>query len=178
MSAIRFPDGYRLEPLQKSHPRSAFRSGQGQVDDWLATKALQNQDKRLSATKALISANDAVAGCYTLAIAQVDFSELPAELIRHLTRRPLPVAVLAWLGVDESHQGLGLGRRLLAQALVDCHLASRTFPVVAVILDCIDESAKTFYRRWDFRELPGYPQRLYLSSRQLDAMMKGGAVSA
>jgi hypothetical protein len=64
------------------------------------------------------------------------------------------------------------GRRLLAQALVDCHLASRAFPVVAVLLDSIDESAKAFYQRWDFRELPGYRQRLYLSWKQLDAMMQ------
>jgi GNAT superfamily N-acetyltransferase len=172
MNAVRFPDGYRLEPLRKSHPRAVFRSGQAQVDDWLATKALQNQDKRLSATKALLSTHDDIAGFYTLATAQIDFADLPAELMRHLPRRDLPVAVLAWLGVEERHQGLGLGRRLLAQALVDCHLASRTFPVVAVILDSIDESAKAFYQRWDFRELPGYRQRLYLSWKQLDAMMQ------
>ena len=172
MNAVRFPDGYRLEPLRKSHPRALFRCGQAQVDDWLATKALQNQDKRLSATKALIAGPGDIAGFYTLATAQVDFSDLPPELIRHLPRRDLPVAVLAWLGVDVGHRGLGLGHRLLAQALLDCHLASRIFPVVAVILDCIDEPAKAFYRRWDFRELPGYRQRLYLSWKQLDAMMQ------
>jgi GNAT superfamily N-acetyltransferase len=167
------PDGCRLEPLRKSHPRSPFCSGQTQVDDWLATKALHNQDKRLSATKALIAAHDDIAGFYALATAQVDFADLPAELIRHPPRRDLPVAVLAWLGVDKRHTGQGLGRRLLAQALAHCHVASRTFPVIAVVLDCIDEPAKAFYRHWDFRELPGYRQRLYLSCKQLDAMMEG-----
>ena len=33
----------------------------------------------------------------------------------------LPVAVLAWLGVDERRQGQGLGGLLLAQALCDCY---------------------------------------------------------
>jgi len=54
MSAIRCSPGYRIEPLRRDHPRSAFHSGQAQVDDWLANKALQNQDKHLSATKVLI----------------------------------------------------------------------------------------------------------------------------
>jgi GNAT superfamily N-acetyltransferase len=103
----------------------------------------------------LIAAHDDIAGFYTLATAQVDFADLPAELIRRLPRRDLPVAVLAWLGVDKRHRGKGLGSRLLAQALADCHVASPTFPVVAVVLDCIDEPAKVFYGRWDFRELPG-----------------------
>ena len=54
MTAVRFPPGYRIEPLRRDHPKSAFHSGQAQVDDWLANKALQNQEKHLSATKVLI----------------------------------------------------------------------------------------------------------------------------
>jgi hypothetical protein len=54
MTAVRFPPGYRIEPLRRDHPRSAFRSGQAQVDDWLANKAMQNQEKHLSATKVLV----------------------------------------------------------------------------------------------------------------------------
>jgi hypothetical protein len=44
---------------------------------------------------------------------------------------------------------------------------------VAVILDCISGSAKAFYRRWDFEELPGHPYRLFLSAKRLEAMMEG-----
>jgi hypothetical protein len=57
--------------------------------------ALQNQEKHLSATKVLIDPVGAVAEFYTLATAQVDFADLPPELIRRLPRRHLPVAVLA-----------------------------------------------------------------------------------
>jgi GNAT superfamily N-acetyltransferase len=104
---------------------------------------------------------------------QVDFSDLPPDLIRRLPPRDLPVGVLAWLGVDRDEQGQGLGSRLLAQALRDCYEAGRTFAVVAVILDCIDDDAKAFYRRWDLRDLPGHCNRLYLSWRQLELMMTG-----
>ena len=119
----------------------------------------------------LIGPSQRIAGFYTLASAQVGFGDLPPELIRRLPRRDLPVAVLAWLGIDANHQGQALGQRLLAQALRDCYLASQTFPMIAVILDCVDDAAKAFYRRWDFREVPGYPKRLYLSWQQLEAMM-------
>lgn len=171
---VRFPDGFRLERLARTHPRADFHSGQSAVDDWLCTKALQSQDKRRSATKVLVGPDGDIAGFYTLATAQVDFGDLPHELVRRLPRRQLPVAVLAWLGVHLDCQSQGLGQRLLAQALADCHAAGRVFPIIAVLLDCIDEQAKRFYSRWDFRELPGHPYRLYLSWGQLEALMSGG----
>jgi GNAT superfamily N-acetyltransferase len=80
---------------------------------------------------------------------------------------------LAWLAVGIEHQGQGLGRLLLAQALRDCHEAGKTFAFIAVLLDCVSDAAKTFYQRWDFRELPGHPHRLFLSANQLEAMMQG-----
>jgi GNAT superfamily N-acetyltransferase len=142
------------------------------VDNWLATQAVQQQEKHLSVTKALTDEEGAIVGYYTLATGEIDFSDLPADLGRRLPRRLLPVAVLAWLGVDSSHQGKGLGGLLLAQALRDCWTAGKTFAFVAVILDCISSAAKTFYLRWGFRELPGHPYRLFVSARQLEAMMK------
>lgn len=141
------------------------------MDDWLKTKALKHQKKHLSVTKVLRD-SDAIVGFFTLATGQVDFGDLPPDLTRKLPRRALPVAVLAWLGVDTNHQGQGLGRLLLAQALRDCHEAGQTFAFVSVILDCINDAAKTFYQQWDFEEVPGHPFRLYLSTKTLSAMMK------
>lgn len=171
MNGVRFPPGFRIEPLAKAHPRKAFASGQAEVDDWLRTMALQNQDKHLSVTKVLTDESNAIAGYYTLATGQVDFGDLPPDLAKRLPRRMLPIAVLAWLGVAADRQGQGFGRSLLAQALRDCYEAGRTFAFIAVILDCVDDTAKAFYQRFDFAELPGHPYRLYVSWAQLDAMM-------
>jgi GNAT superfamily N-acetyltransferase len=171
VSGVQFPREYRLERLAKAHPRSAFTSGQAQVDEWLRAKALQNQQKRLSSTTVLLDSADAIAGYYTLATGQIDFGDLSADLAKKLPRRMLPVAVLAWLGVSARQQGQGLGRLLLAQALRDCHEAGRTFAFVAVILDCVDDDAKTFYQKFEFAELPGHSYRLFLSAAQLETMM-------
>jgi GNAT superfamily N-acetyltransferase len=172
VNGVAFPPGYTLERLEKGHPRIQFQSGEAQVYDWLATKALQQQEKHLSVTRVLLAPDRSIAGYYTLATGQVDFSELPPEVSKRLPRRLLPVAVLAWLGVSHSEQGHGLGVLLLAQALLDCYEAGKTFAFVAVILDCVSDAAKAFYKRWDFEELPGHPYRLFLSAQRLQAMVE------
>lgn len=174
MNGVRLPDGFRLERLQKAHPRKQFNSGQRQVDDWLSTKALQNQEKQLSTTKVLLDGNGSIVGYYTLATGQIDFGDLPSDLAKGLPKRHLPAAVLAWLGVSSASQGRGFGKLLLARALRDCYDAGRTFAFVAVLLDCIDESSKAFYQRFDFTELPGHPFRLFLSATKLELMAVGG----
>ena len=172
MNAVRLPAAFRLEPLRREHPRRTFDSGEISVDDWLRTKALQHQEKRLSVTKVLLDQAGTIAGYYTLATGQVDFSDLPADLSKGLPRRLLPVAVLAWLAVCRDRQRQGIGRTLLASALDDCHAAGKTFAFVAVILDCVNDEAKAFYQKWDFQELPGHPYRLFLSANQLDALVQ------
>ena len=172
MNGVEFPSGLRLERLRREHPRRRFQCGEAAVQEWLATKALQHQEKRLSVTKVLLDEKGTIAGYYTLATGQVDFSDLPADVGRELPRRLLPVAVLAWPGVDRARQRQGLGGLLLAQALRDCWEAGKTFAFIAVVLDCVNDAARTFYRRWGFSELPGHPYRLFVSATHLDAMMK------
>lgn len=172
MKEIVFPPSWRIEALRRDHPRQQFRSGDESVDQWLATQALQNLEKSLSTTNVLLDETDSIAGYYTLATGQVDFSDLPKSLTKGLPRRGLPVAVLAWLGVSAAIQGPGIGSRLLAHALRQCHLASQTFAFVAVILDSINDRAKRFYQTFDFEELPGYPYRLFLSAKQLETLMQ------
>lgn len=168
---VRFPAGWRCERLRREHRRAEFTSGQDAVDAWLAKQALQNQEKHLSVTRVLLDNEERIAGFYTLATGQVDFGDLPSDLVKKLPRRALPVAVLAWLGVDQRHHRQGLGTRLLAQSLADCHMAGQTFAFVAVILDCVNERAKEFYQRWDFQEMPGRPMRLFLPFTSLEKMM-------
>jgi ribosomal protein S18 acetylase RimI-like enzyme len=160
--------------LRRYHPRKSFRSGEPKIDNWLAAKALQNQSKHLSATKVLLDSAGEIAGYYTLAPTQVDFSELPVELIRRLPHRLLPAAVLAWLGVSEAYGGRGLGSKLLAQALRDCWEGGQVFPFVVVIVDCVDDRSRSFFAKHGFAELPGRPYRLFLSAAYLDAMMQDG----
>lgn len=172
MKPIEFPAGTRVERLGRPHNRRAFRCGEAQVDDWLAAKALQHQDKNLSVTSVLVNSDQAIAGFYTLATGQIDFRDLPIEVRKSLPQRMLPVAIVAWFGIAIDHQRRGLGMRLFAQALRDCWEAGKTFAFVAVLLDSLNDSATAFYKQWEFDELPGHPHRLYLTAKMLGALME------
>lgn len=175
MTGQSFPEGFRLESLERSHPRRGFDCGQQEVNHWLRTKALQHQNKRLSTTKALLDADGKMAGFYTLASGQVDFTELPDDLVQELPKRQLPVAIVAWLGVDRSYQGQKLGDLLFARALGDCYKVGKVFAFVAVVLDAVDDRSKSFYQRWRFEELPGNPNRLYLSAAELSLAIESAS---
>lgn len=171
MNQVTFPKDWRLEPLRRDHPRRSFRSGEPQVDDWLAKHALQNQEKHLSTTRVLLDDAGAIAGYFTLAMGTAEFNDLPHEITRKLPKRALPVTILAWLGVSQDHQAKGFGKRLLAQALRDCYEASHAFPFVAVILDCMNDRARAFYEHFDFKSVPGHPYKMFLSASLLEALM-------
>lgn len=171
MRAVQFSDEYQLEKLERSHSRRTFDCGNETVNDWLQTKALQNQEKHLSTTKVLRLLEHKIAGFYTLALGQVDLSELPADIARKLPRRALPVAIIAWLGVSVHLRSQGLGRRLFSQALLECYEAGKTFAFIAILIDCLDANAKAFYQQWEFEELPGYPFRLFLSYQHLEKII-------
>jgi GNAT superfamily N-acetyltransferase len=171
LNEIRWPTGFAIEQLDRRHRRSSFDSGVSQVDQWLEQKARQSQTKRLSVTRHLVGQDRTVAGFYTLALGQLSFDELPHEVARKLPSTLVPILTLAWLGLDRRYQGRGLGGRLLAQALSDCHRTGQIMPFMAVLIDCVDAEAKSFYEHYGFRELPGYPMKLMLPWKLLDAMM-------
>ena len=173
MKDVRLLPGAQLTLLSRQHPRRKFDSGQPLVDDWLRTKALQQQEKHLSVTKVLLDAAGSILGYYTVAPGQADYLEWPGELTKRLPQRPLPIAFVAWLGVNQAHRGQGLGKLLLAQALRDCYEAGKTFPFIAVVIDCINDDSKRFFQQFDFREVPGNPYRLFLSHAQLEALISG-----
>ncbi len=172
MRQVSWPDGFSIEQLKKSHKRSSFSSGTESVDEWLKKHAHQAQKKRLSITRVLVKETDIIAGYYTLAMGQVNFDLLPIDMAKKMPDTLLPVITLAWLGLDQRFQNRGLGKRLLAQALVDCHSTGQIMPFIAVLLDCATVNAKSFYRHFDFEELPGHRMKLMLSWKLLDQMMK------
>ena len=56
------------------------------------------------------------------------------------------MVLLGRLAVAESHQGVGLGSILLADALQRIAQASQVMAVYAVVVDALNDQAAEFYR--------------------------------
>lgn len=162
-----FPQGFRLELLDRSHRRRYFSSGDARVDDWLRQKALPAAEKNTSTTRVLVEGVD-IAGYYTLANTALDVSLVPAELFGGKTpTRAAPTVTLAWLGVDERYVGRGLGTALFGRSLGDCARAWQFVRFVAVIVDALTEQNFDFYCARGFVPVPGTKHKLYLPASTL-----------
>ena len=82
----------------------------------------------------------------------------------------IPGVFLSHLAVDRNHQGQGLGRILLVDAMQQCQRAGQILGVRLMVLDVAadaGESERTrlqgFYASMGFRPLPGRPERLFIS---------------
>ncbi len=135
-----------IEPLDSQPGRDRFDCGDPALNAFLATLAGQQQRKGLGRTYlALRPGEEGILGFVTLSAGQVSATPLPT---RHkLPHYPIPVLRMGHLAVDLRHQGLGVGRDLLAFAL---HLArdfSERVGLYAVVVDAKNERAGAFYRQ-------------------------------
>jgi GNAT superfamily N-acetyltransferase len=136
---------------RKAHRVEAFSCGEEPLDRWLRAYAGQSQHRDVARTFVTSELDGKVAGYYTLLAAQVEREQATASVPRGLSRHfPIPVALLARLAVDTTHQGAGVGRSLLLDAMQRVLRASDQLAIRAVTVDALSDSAASFYRRFGF----------------------------
>lgn len=150
----------RLQPLSEEHDLSGFDSGKAALDGWLKSHALTAQRTDSARTFVLLDGGDVV-GYFSLTMGSVRRDDPPARLMRGMPRYPVGMVLLARLAVSLSHQGSGLGADLLGEATRRATAAAEHAAAHLVVVDAIDESAASFYRRWGFVSTPADPLRLY-----------------
>jgi GNAT superfamily N-acetyltransferase len=106
-----------IEKLRRDHAVQTFDCGQLDLNSWLVRYALQNQNANAAQTYVAM-ADLTVAGYYSLSVGQVEHASAPTRLQKGLARHPIPVMLLARLAVHEDWQRRGVGRLLLADAVV------------------------------------------------------------
>ncbi len=147
------------------HDRTAFECGESALDDFLQTKAVQHQARRVSRTFVLTDSVQAscILGFYSLSNSQIARENLTAaEAKAFLPRHPVPAVMLARLAVRRSQQGRRFGQWLLMDAIKRCALVGQQSGVYAVLVDAKNEAAKAFYQRFGFVAIAGQPMALYL----------------
>jgi len=139
-------------PISRDDLTDGFDSGNPVLDNWLAREAFRNEEAGASRTYVVRDAGRIVA-YYSLATGGVERSGAPGGIRRNMPD-PIPVMILARLAVARSHQGQGIGRALVRDALLRTVRASEIAGIRAVTVHAIDEQAAAFYRRLGFRPSP------------------------
>jgi GNAT superfamily N-acetyltransferase len=157
----------RLSPTtpfdRKAHRVDQFSCGETPLDRWLRAYAGQNQQRDAARTFVTTEADDKVAGYYTLVAAQVEYEQATSSVHQGLSQHfPIPVALIARLAVTTAHQGTGLGRSLLLDALQRVLRASDQLAIRAVTVDALDDRAASFYHRFGFEPSPLTPRTLMI----------------
>ncbi len=149
------------EKLRPDHDSTAFASGEPTLDDWLRKRALRNQEAGASRTY-VVTAEERVIGFYALANGAVAQSAATGRVKRNMPE-PIPVMVLGRLAIDQAHQGRGLGRALLRDAILRTLQAAEIAGIRAILVHAISPAAKRFYERCGFRASPLDPMTLMVT---------------
>ena len=146
------------------HDRAAFHCGVPTLDDYLHNYAAQQNAKGLNTVFVMV--DDAqpskVLGFYTLSAAQIDVQQLSDSERNKLPRYPVPCFRLGRLARAIEHRGNGLGEILVGCAVDRCLHARSLVGAYALLVDAIDEKAKSFYMRYGFFPCMDAPLTLYL----------------
>jgi predicted N-acetyltransferase YhbS len=161
----------RPEPLRGKHLLDGFDCGEESLTAWLLRYSRQAEATG-SARVFVTTDRTRVVGYYALAAGQVDPANANPRLRKgQPMRRPIPVVILARLAVDTEHQGRGLGRSLLQDALLRCAGAAREVGVRAMLVHALPE-ARAFYEAFGFEPSPTDSLHLSLLMKDLERFLK------
>ena len=161
------------EPVRKlagSDTVESFDCGQPALNQFLQRFALVNQ-KSNSAQTYVSCHSGSVVGFYSLAVGSVEPSNTAPRVTKGIPKHPVPVMILARLAVDLQHQGAGLGKALLKDALMRTAQAAEIAWICALLVHAKDEPAKQWYLHWEFEPSPSDPFHLFLLIKDIKAMV-------
>jgi len=143
--------------LTSDYHKQKFQSGTDQLDNYLQRQAGQDVKRKLTAVFILPGEDYIIKGYYTLSNEALSRKNIPDNLLKKLppAYENLPVTLLGRLAIDKSFQNQGLGSLLLIDALKRSYnTAVGSVGSMAVVVDPIDNSARSFYLKYGFIELP------------------------
>jgi GNAT superfamily N-acetyltransferase len=164
---------FRIEKLARHHAIESFDCGQEALNRFLARFAWQNQQANASQTY-LGLADDAIIGFYTLVVGEVAFEDAPARLSKGLARHPVPIMLLARMGVSSTWQGRGVGAGLLKDAMLRTLAAADIAGIRAFAVHAKDDNAQRFYQHLGFEPFVEQPRTLFRLLKDIRSMQGNG----
>ncbi|MBE4271111.1 GNAT family N-acetyltransferase [Vibrio parahaemolyticus] len=138
--------------LTADHEINAFQCGIEELDTWLRKQALKSQ-KRGTARVYVVNDTEIhqVIGYYAIAMGSVSREQAFSSLRRN-SPDPIPMVILARLGVDNAYQGQGIAAGLLKDCIIRSVQAMNAVGGAGILVHAIDGSAQTFYKKFGFKE--------------------------
>ena len=161
-----------IELLRKDHNRKDFDCGNATLNIYLHNQAGQDVKRKLSACFVLPDSDTTlIKGYYTLSNNSIPLQSFSQEVRRKLPKSytSIPTTLLGRLAIDKRSQGQGIGKILLIDALKRSYEISRELGSFGVVVDPIDISAKNFYRKYDFIELPD-SGKMFIAMKTLEEL--------
>jgi GNAT superfamily N-acetyltransferase len=161
----------RIELLRAHHDRRGFICGKEPLDRYFQQQVSQDARRHLATPFVMVMLDGSIGGFYTLSSTALRLGDLPEEIARRLPRYPLiPATLIGRLAIDQQHHGQGWGSLLFLDALHRC--CRSEIASFSVIVDAIDDEARSFYVHHSFLPLPDSPYRLFRRMSDIEALFK------
>lgn len=168
--------GYsRPEPLRGQHVLDGFSSGEASLDRWLIKYARQAEATGSSRIFVTTADGTQVVAFHALAGGNVAPGDATTRLMKGQPGdRPVPIILLARLAVDLRHQGKGLGRSLLQDAMIKANTAAESIGARALTVHAINPDGRLWYGRFGFEPSPTDAHHLILLMKDLRKLLESG----
>ena len=153
------------ELLAARHQLAGFRCRSEEQTAWLVEVARQAHGTGTTRVFVLTEVDQPqVVAYYAWCMASVAIADLAERLHRGAARTPQPIALLARLGVDQRHEGQGLGAALLREVITRVASLSEAIGCRGLLVHAESEQARSFYQHLipEFERSPTDPLHLLL----------------
>jgi GNAT superfamily N-acetyltransferase len=151
--------------LAACHQLTGFRCRSEEQSAWLVDMAKQAHGTGTTRVFVVTEVDQPhVVAYYAWCMASVAIADLPERLRRGAGRYPQPIALLARLGVDERHEGQGLGAALLVDVISRAASLSDAVGCRGLLVHAESAQARGFYEHLipEFERSPTDPLHLLL----------------
>ena len=134
------------ELLTARHQLRGFHCSSQEQTAWLVEVAKQAHGTGTTRVFVVTEVDQPhVVAYYAWCMASVAIVDLPERLRRGAGRYPQPIALLARLGVDERHEGQGLGAALLLDVITRVASLSDAIGCSGLLVHAESEQVRSFY---------------------------------
>jgi GNAT superfamily N-acetyltransferase len=139
--------GYRAPvPLAATHRLNTFSCRSLEQTTWLRDHARPAMVSGTARTTVVTSRDETtVVAYYAWCMSRVSSADAPARHRKGAGGYPQPVALLARLGVDQRHEGHGLGAALLADVVLRLLAVADQIGCRGLLIHCENDRARSFY---------------------------------